>query len=144
LGGAVLFSYLSPANNVNGEPPRDLTTSPRTGGAAVSTVALSSRIEHADKNSFYKKVLRAETPVLVDFYADWCGPCKALAPVLEELAREVPGAKIVKVNVDRSPELADHYGIDSIPSLIVFREGRASQRHQGLASKEALRRLLVD
>lgn len=143
LGGAVVLTYLSPANCVNGEPAGDPFTTVVSGGKTVSTVALGSRIEHVDLDSFREKVLESEVPVLVDFYADWCRPCKALGPVLEELARETPGAKIVKVNVDREPELADRFGIESIPSLIVFREGRSSGRHSGVASKAALKRLLV-
>ena len=80
--------------------------------------------------------------MLVDFYADWCRPCQALAPVLEELARETRDAKIVKVNVDESPQLAAAYRISSIPSLIVFKDGKPTAVHQGLASKKQLKWLL--
>jgi thioredoxin 1 len=89
-----------------------------------------------------QKVLQSDAPVLVDFYADWCRPCQALAPVLDEFARETPNAKIVKVNVDQNPELAAHYQIESIPRLLVFRGGRLTAQHAGMANKAALKRLL--
>jgi thiol-disulfide isomerase/thioredoxin len=72
-----------------------------------------SNVEHASEANFDKLVLNAEVPVLVDFYADWCGPCKMIAPVLEELSQEATDAKIVKVNVDENPQLAARYGISS-------------------------------
>lgn len=108
----------------------------------MSTDQASRSIEHVEAESFTQRVLRSEVPVLVDFYADWCGPCRALAPLLEDFARENPDARIVKVNVDENPELAVRYGIESIPSLLVFREGRVTGQHVGLAGKTALKRLL--
>lgn len=79
----------------------------------------------------------------MDFYADWCGPCQKLAPVLEELAAETPNAKIVKVNVERSPDLAAEYGVDSIPSLKVFKNGQVTDQVVGLANKDRLRTMLT-
>jgi thioredoxin 1 len=101
-------------------------------------------IVHADEKSFRQEVLHAKVPVLVDFYADWCGPCRALGPVLEELAQETPNAKIVKVNVDDSPQLAGHYGVSSIPNLFVFKKGQIAHQQVGLASKEQLKALLAE
>jgi thioredoxin 1 len=100
------------------------------------------QIQHADEASFRNLVLNSDVPVLVDFYADWCGPCRSLAPVLEELAAEVPGARVVKVNVDDSPNLAAKYGVDGIPSLKVFTNGTVTGELVGLASKSQLRALL--
>jgi thioredoxin 1 len=100
------------------------------------------RVEHADARNFQRMVMEAEMPVLVDFYADWCGPCRMLAPVLDELAREMPEARIVKVNVDHSPELAARYNVNSIPTLIAFRDGRQTAQAVGLASKSQLRKML--
>jgi thioredoxin 1 len=101
-------------------------------------------VVHADEKTFRKEVLDAEVPVLVDFYADWCGPCRVLGPVLEELARETPHAKIVKVNVDDSPRLAGQYRVSSIPNLLVFKDGRVVDQQVGLASKQHLKSLLVE
>jgi thioredoxin 1 len=98
---------------------------------------------HASQTSFNEQVLRSDVPVLVDFYADWCGPCKRLAPVLDELAAETPNAKIVKVNVDHSPDLAAEYGVQSLPSLKLFKNGRVTDQVVGLASKDRLRTMLT-
>lgn len=103
---------------------------------------LTRNIEYVGMDDFHKKVLQSEVPVLVDFYADWCGPCKAMGPVLEEFARQTPGTKVVKVNIDRYPELADRFRIESIPSLLVFKDGRATGRHTGMANQAVLRRLI--
>ena len=97
---------------------------------------------HADQSSFDSLVLQSDVPVLVDFYADWCGPCRMLAPALEQLAAETPDARVVKVDVDENPRLAQQYGISSIPSVKVFRDGRIVDQHVGLASKEQMQRML--
>jgi thioredoxin 1 len=97
---------------------------------------------HADLESFEQIVLDSEAPVLVDFYADWCRPCQILAPTLDELAREMPEAKFVKVNVDQSPELAGHFGVSSIPALMVFKEGNLVAKRLGVQDKTTLKQLL--
>lgn len=100
------------------------------------------KVHHASEASFAELVLNSDAPVLVDFYADWCGPCRMIAPVLEELARESTNAKIVKVNVDHCPQLAARYGIDSIPSLKVFEDGKVVDEQVGLVNKAQLKRML--
>jgi thioredoxin 1 len=109
----------------------------------MSMTYAQSQIQHANDANFHNMVLNSNVPVLVDFYADWCGPCQRLTPVLEELARETPGAKIVKVNVDHNPALASEYGVDSIPSLRVFRNGVVTNQLVGLTGKSQLHALLV-
>jgi thioredoxin 1 len=117
---------------------------PKPEGEKPMLTDTQNAIVYADEKTFRKEVLQSEVPVLVDFYADWCGPCRALGPVLEELARETPDAKIVKVNVDNSPQLAGQYGVSSIPNLIVFKDGRVASQQAGLASKQQLKALLVE
>ena len=143
LGGIVVLSQFVPKDLAEGAAPKGQFVSSRTEGeTAVASMPTAREIEHVYLDNFEEKVLRSEVPVLVDFYADWCGPCKALAPVLEEFAQETPDAKIVKINVDENPELAAHYRIESIPSLLVFRDSRVTDRHRGMANKESLQRLL--
>ena len=98
-------------------------------------------IVHATTQSFGQEVLQADKPVLVDFWAAWCGPCRMLAPVLEELAGETD-FKIVKVDVDAEPALAMQFGIESIPTLLVFRNGQLANKSVGLVSKADILRLM--
>lgn len=96
-----------------------------------------SQVIHATEENFKNEVEAGVT--LVDFYADWCGPCKMIAPVLEELATEMSGAaKVVKVNVDNAKALASEYGVMSIPALFVFKDGQVVQQSVGFQPKEAL------
>jgi thioredoxin 1 len=117
-----------------------------SGEAEMSTdsnVNTYRQIEHADEQSFQQLVLGSEVPVLVDFYADWCFPCRLLAPALEELARETPNVRVVKVNVDENPLLASRYRISSIPAVMVFKDGQVTAQHLGLAGKDELKAMLT-
>ena len=109
----------------------------------MSTAQAQRKIEHVSRTDFEQKVLKSTVPVLVDFYADWCRPCQMLAPVLEEVARETPHAKIVKVNVDENPELAAQYNVAAIPSLLVFKDGEVAAERTGVARKADLKEMLV-
>lgn len=94
-------------------------------------------------SSFKQEVLESGQPVLVDFYADWCGPCKMLAPIVEDLAAEYADRiKIGKLNVDQNMETAAKYGVQSIPTLILFKGGEAVKTVVGLQSKAALTQIL--
>ncbi len=102
-------------------------------------------IVHVTDDTFEAEVLKASQLVLVDFWAEWCGPCKAIAPILDQLADEYKDSlQIAKLNVDANQGTAMKYGIRSIPTLILFRDGVVQAQHVGLASREKLAKLIQD
>lgn len=104
-----------------------------------------SNIAEVSDATFQNEVLESEVPVLVDFWAPWCGPCRAIAPVLEELSGEYAGrAKIVKLNVDDHQTIAANYGVRSIPNLIVFKNGAVANQIIGAVAKAKLTDALDD
>ena len=94
------------------------------------------------KDTFQKEVLESDKPVIVDFWATWCGPCRMLGPVIEELAEEHPEIKVCKVNVDDEQELAEQFGVMSIPFVASFKGGQLHKSSVGVQPKEALLSLL--
>ncbi len=127
----------------NDEPKDVVTRLPRLGQFNLDPSNLKpdgktmkSTLELNETN-FDREVLEASTPVIVDFWAEWCGPCKMLAPVLEEIAREQQGqAAVMKVNIDENPGLAARFNIQSIPTLLYFKEGAVRDQTIGVVSKK--------
>lgn len=100
-------------------------------------------IVHVNDKNFKEEVLKAELPVLVDFFAEWCGPCKKVAPVLEDISQEYSGKiKVVKVDVDETGSTAAHYGIMSVPTLMLFKDGKVVSQSAGALSKYELKNKL--
>ena len=96
-------------------------------------------VSKVSDSDFDAEVLKSAQPVVVDFWAEWCGPCKMIAPALEELAGSMDGkVKIVKLNVDENPQTAAKYGIQSIPTLMIFKNGQMASRQIGAAPKQKL------
>ena len=93
---------------------------------------------HVNKNNFREEVLHSDKPVLVDFFATWCGPCRMVGPVLDEIARENPEIKVVKINVDEESELASQYRVMSIPTMLVMKGGQVVSQSVGAKPKGAI------
>ena len=92
-----------------------------------------------NNQNFEEIVLKSNKLVVVDFFATWCGPCQMLSPVLEELSNEIPEATIVKVDVDEAPELAEKYGVYSIPNVVMIKDGKEVDRFVGFSSKDTVK-----
>ena len=99
-------------------------------------------MQHINNKAEFEQLIKENNNVVIDFYATWCGPCKMLAPIIEQVANEVSHVKIVKVDVDESEDLAHKFGIMSIPTLILFVNGKMYEKHIGLWQKEDLLELL--
>ena len=106
---------------------------------------MSENIVHISDESFEEEVLRSEKPVLIDYWAEWCGPCKMIAPVLDEIATEYSERlKVVKLNIDDNPQTPPKYGIRGIPTLMVFKNGGVEATKVGAVSKAQLTTFIED
>jgi len=104
---------------------------------------MNSQIKEVNDDNFAQVVLDSERPVLVDFWAQWCGPCRTLAPIVEAVAEQYAGsAQVVKLNVDDNPSVVEKYRIQAIPTLIVFRDGEETKRILGAVSREEIARAI--
>lgn len=99
-------------------------------------------LKHIKTEEFEKEVLKSKNPVIVDFFATWCGPCKMLGPILEDVADTEKDVKILKVDIDENMELAQKFGIMSVPTLMLFKDGKEYGREIGLKSKEQIEEII--
>ena len=127
-----------PADLIEEEPVAASASAP-----ADADTHTTRTIEKVDTDTFGSVVLNADTPVLVDFYAEQCGPCKKLAPILHDVAGDTPGVKVVKVDIEESKQLAKTYRVRSVPTLILFKRGKPVSEHRGIADRSALETLLA-
>lgn len=97
---------------------------------------------HLNSKNFQTEVMESDKPVLIDFWASWCGPCRMVSPIIDELAKETSHAKIAKVNVDEEEELAEKFSVMSIPTLLVMKNGKVVNRVVGVRSKTDLAKML--
>ena len=97
---------------------------------------------HITKENFENEVLKSDRPVLLDFWASWCGPCRMVSPIIDEIAEETADKKVCKINVDEQPELAQAFGVMSIPTLVVMKDGEVAGQSVGVKSKEAILQML--
>lgn len=101
-----------------------------------------AELKHVAKGEFQKDVMQSDKPVLVDFFATWCGPCKMLGPILEQVADETQKVRIVKVDIDENMDVAQQYGLMSVPTLILFNKGKEIAREVGFRQKTQILELI--
>jgi thioredoxin 1 len=95
-----------------------------------------------NQSNFEEKVLKSNNPVVVDFYAPWCGPCRQLAPIMEQVALAADNAEIYKLNIDNAPAVSNYFNISAIPTLIFFKDGKVIKKHTGMMSLKAIQNQL--
>jgi len=145
-----LASYPPPTSSDAGRTSSDTLASnietavrtPPANDPILQTKPIKRTVVHARAANFEQEVMQSPETILVDFYADWCGPCKRLSPILVKIAAENPQVKVVKVNIDENPELAKRYGVRALPNLLVFKDGKAISNRKGFADKDQLRSML--
>lgn len=99
-------------------------------------------VVHITQSNFQKEVIDSDKPVLLDFWASWCGPCRMVAPILDEISAERPDIKVAKVNVDEQPELAGQFRVMSIPTLVVMKQGKITNQSVGTRPKDSILSML--
>ena len=112
-------------------------------GASHFKRRIKMELVHLTSDNFEAEVLKADGTVLVDFWATWCGPCQMLAPIIEEIANELPDVKVCKLDVDENPDIAAKYNIMSIPSLFIYKNGEIVKRSIGVKSKDSIIELVT-
>ena len=108
----------------------------------ISERRITMSVLHITKENFENEVLKSDRPVLLDFWASWCGPCRMVSPIIDEIAVETTDKKVCKINVDEQPELAQAFGVMSIPTLVVMKDGEVVGQSVGVKSKEAILHML--
>lgn len=108
----------------------------------ISERRITMSVLHITKENFENEVLKSDRPVLLDFWASWCGPCRMVSPIIDEIAEETTDKKVCKINVDEQPELAQAFGVMSIPTLVVMKDGEVVGQSVGVKSKEAILHML--
>ena len=96
------------------------------------------KVQHINKDNLHKEVMNSEKPVLLDFFASWCGPCRMVAPILDEIAEEREDIKVCKVDIDQQPELASRFRVMSVPTLMVMKEGKIVEQSIGARPKHQI------
>ena len=111
----------------------------------IGVTTMSEHVKEITDSSFETEVMKSDVPVLVDFWAEWCGPCRMMTPVVESVAQKFAGtAKIVKLNVDDNPSVTQRFGIKGIPTMIVFRGGKEAERLVGATNEQAVARIIEE
>ena len=128
------FSRSAYNNDVKKKQHRPLRT--------ISERRITMSVLHITKENFENEVLKSDRPVLLDFWASWCGPCRMVSPIIDEIAEETTDKKVCKINVDEQPELAQAFGVMSIPTLVVMKDGEVVGQSVGVKSKEAILHML--
>lgn len=147
---ALVFFCNSLLNKQNVSINTNSTVQANIQNESVENVSLENYEEESNmeilsvsNENFESEVLKSEKPVLIDFYADWCGPCKMVSPIVEQIAKEHEDIKVVKVNIDDNQDLAVKYGVTAIPTLIVIKNGEESNRTVGVASQSEIEAMIL-
>ncbi|MBI2479510.1 MAG: thioredoxin [Planctomycetia bacterium] len=141
MAASTAFSFIKPDNGTSRPlpPPHSATATEKLAATSKAPLPVTlRRVESVTTRTFDEEVMKSASPVLVDFYADWCGPCQVQGRILDDLATQLQSAKIVKVNVDENADLARQFGVTALPTLVIIRDGKVIGKQVGLATKKQL------